>query len=100
MSTSGIEYNIGKAAVLEIGSINVLLIENCYPGHAPDLYRFMGLEPKDAKIVVVKSPAGFRASYDSFSKASFLLDAPGATSSNLKQLNYRKAPHPLFPLDD
>jgi len=94
------ENNIGKAAVLQVGKIQVLLTENRYLGHDPELFRFMGLEPKDAKIVLVKCPIGFRASYEPFAKAVFILDTPGASPSNLKQLEFRKAPRPLFPLDE
>lgn len=94
------EDNIGKAAVLEVGKIQILITEKPYLGHDPELFRFMGLEPKDTKIVVVKSPVGFRASYEPFAKAIFILDTPGASPSNLKQLDFRKAPRPLFPLDE
>jgi len=94
------EDNIGKAAVLQVGKIQILLTENRYVGHDPELFRFMGLEPKDAKIVVVKSPVGFRASYEPFAKAIFILDTRGASASNLKQLEFRRAPRPLFPLDE
>ena len=93
------EDNIGKAAVLQVGKIQILLTENRYVGHDPELFRFMGLEPKDAKIVVVKSPVGFRAPYEPFAKTIFILDTPGASPSNLKQLEFRRAPRPLFPLD-
>jgi len=94
------QNNIGKAAVLEVGKIQILLTENRYLGHDPELFRFMGLEPKDAKIVVVKSPVGFRASYEPFAKAIFILDTPGASPSNLKQLEFQRVPRPLFPLDE
>jgi microcystin degradation protein MlrC len=94
------EDNIGKAVVLEVGKIQILLTENRYLGHDPELFRFMGLEPKDAKIVVVKSPVGFRASYEPFAKAIFILDTPGASPSNLKMLEFRRARRPLFPLDE
>jgi microcystin degradation protein MlrC len=58
------------------------------------------IRPKDTKIVVVKSPVGFRASYEPFAKAIFILDTPGASPSNLERLEFRKAPRPLFPLDE
>jgi microcystin degradation protein MlrC len=96
----GTEDNIGKAVVIEVGKIQILLTENRYLGHDPELFRFMGLEPKDAKVVVVKSPVGFRVSYEPFAKAIFILDTPGASSPNLKMLEFKRARRPLFPLDE
>jgi microcystin degradation protein MlrC len=98
--TKNAKQNIGKAAVLKVGEIHILLTENRYLGHDPELFRFMGLEPRNAKIVLVKSPVGFRASYEPFAKAIFILDTPGASSSNLRSLEFRRAPRPLFPLDE
>ena len=64
------------------------------------MYRCVGLEPKDYKIVTVKSPAGFRAEFEQFAEAIYLADVPGCASSHFEMLPYTKINRPLWPLDD
>lgn len=98
--TRGLAVDMGLTAVLEIGAIRVVVPSATHPGHDPELYRSQGLQPEDAQLVVVKSPAGFRAAYAPFAAAILLADTPGCVTSDLASLPYRRAPRPLFPLDD
>src|SRR5690606_28115884 len=65
----------------------------------PELYRSHGMDPLGMKIVVVKSPNGFRAEYEPIAKAIFMVDTPGVSTPDLKALPYRRVPRPLYPLD-
>lgn len=95
----GIEVCMGRAAVLEIGSVTVLVAERAAMTVDPALYRSHGIEPTRMKIVVVKSPNGFRAEYEPMAKKIFLLDTPGVSSANLLALPFKKIPRPMFPFD-
>jgi microcystin degradation protein MlrC len=66
----------------------------------PEFYRSVGLEPRDAQAVVVKSPAAFRANYEPFAAEVLILDAPGLCSPNLRSYPFRNVRRPLYPLDD
>ncbi|MBP1779685.1 MAG: hypothetical protein H6Q86_5696, partial [candidate division NC10 bacterium] len=57
---TGIETSMGRAAVLDIGSIRMLVAERSTMTVDPELYRSHGIEPLDMKIVVVKSPNAVR----------------------------------------
>lgn len=87
-------------AVLQMDNIHVVVGRAPDAGHDPQVYRSVGLEPRDAKLVVVKSPADFRASYGPFAREIIFPDTPGPASSNLQRLDFTRAPRPLFPLDD
>jgi microcystin degradation protein MlrC len=65
-----------------------------------ECYRSVGLFPREAKLVQVKSPGGFRPTYEPFAKAIIELDTPGPTDSDVARLPYRRVTRPLFPLDD
>ncbi len=52
-----------------------------------------------ARIVVVKTASGFRSGYADIAKAVYILDTPGFCPPNLRQLEYKRAPRPIFPLD-
>ena len=60
----GIETCMGKTVVFEIGAVRLLIAEGPAMTVAPELFRSHGVEPLYCKIVVVKSPNGFRAAYE------------------------------------
>lgn len=47
----------------------------------PELFRSHGIEPLYCKIVVVKSPNGFRAAYEPIAKRIILVDTPGVSTA-------------------
>ena len=89
----------GRTGVLKIGHIYLVVMERPCRQWDPELYRSVGLEPQDAQIVVVKSPAAFRAAYAPFAAAILIVDATGVASPNLRALPFRHVRRPLYPLD-
>jgi microcystin degradation protein MlrC len=96
----GTEGRMGRAAVIEVDRIAVLVTEQPVFTFDPAFYRSVGLEPRDARIVVVKSPLQFRAGYGSFAKAMWVVDTPGPSTANLHRLDWQHVTRPLFPFDD
>jgi microcystin degradation protein MlrC len=96
---TGIETSMGPSAVLEVGQVRILIAGRSAMTVDPELYRSHGIEPRRMKIVVVKSPNGFRAEYEPMAKAVFMVDTPGVSTANLKTLPFRRVPRPMWPLD-
>lgn len=96
----GMPVKMGPCVVLEIGAIDLLLISNTVHVINPWVYRAVGLEPTQAKIVLVKSPAQFREEFEPIAAEIILVGAPGACSSNFTTLPYRRIRRPLYPWDD
>jgi microcystin degradation protein MlrC len=96
----GTEGRMGRAAVIEVGRIAVLVTERAAFTVDPAFYRSVGLEPRDAKIVTVKSPLQFRDGYGPFAKAMWVVDTPGPSTANLGRLDWQHVSRPLFPFDD
>jgi microcystin degradation protein MlrC len=90
----------GRTGVLRIGRVFLVVMERAVRQWDPELYRSVGLEPKDAQIVVVKSPAAFRAAYEPLAEEIFIIDAPGVCSPDLRSLPFHHVQRPLYPLDD
>ena len=90
----------GRAAVIEVGRIAVLATERPAFTFDPALYRSVGLEPRDAKIVVVKSPLQFRDGYGDFARACWVVDTPGPSTARVERLEWHHRPRPLYPFDD
>ncbi|MDX1981905.1 MAG: M81 family metallopeptidase [Bryobacteraceae bacterium] len=96
---TGIETNMGPSAVLEVGQVRILIASRSAMTVDPELFRSHGIEPLYSKIVVVKSPNGFRACYEPIAKAIFVVDTPGVSTANLKTLPWRRIRRPIYPLD-
>jgi len=96
----GVEFNMGRAVVFVSGQIHLVIMERPVLQWDPQLYRSLGLEPRDARIVVVKSPAAFRAAYSSLASEIIMVDTPGAASANLLGMPWERVRRPIYPLDD
>jgi microcystin degradation protein MlrC len=97
---TGEEASMGRVAVVEHGGISVLLMERPVFTTDPSFYRAVGLEPRQAKIVVVKSALQFRDGYGEFARALWVVDTPGPSTANLARLEWRHLTRPLYPFDD
>jgi microcystin degradation protein MlrC len=96
----GATMHRGRTAVLQAGRVFIVVMERAVIQWDPELYRSVGLEPADAQIVIVKSPAGFRAAYAPFAAEIKVLDAPGVCTPNLLSLPYKRIPRPMYPFDE
>lgn len=96
---TGIEVCMGRTAVIESGQVKILLAERSAMTVDPELFRSHGIDPVYCKIIAVKSPNGFRAAYEPIAKAVFVVDTPGISTANLRQLPWKKIARPIFPLD-
>jgi microcystin degradation protein MlrC len=98
--SAGVEFHMGRATVIEIGRIAVLVTERPAFTFDPALYRSVGLEPRDAKIVVVKSPLQFRDGYGEIARGCWVVDTPGPSTARVERLEWRHRSRPLFPFED
>jgi microcystin degradation protein MlrC len=96
---TGVEQDMGECAVVRAGNVAVLILGNTVMTVDPAMYRAVGLEPAEAKIVVVKSHIQFRAGYDGIAREIILLDSPGMSSDHLTTLPFRRIERPIFPFD-
>lgn len=92
--------DMGQSAAVRVKDVTILFIEKTAPGGTPMMYRCVGLEPADFKIVIVKSPAGFRADFEPFAADIILSDCPGCASPHYDRLPYKRISRPLWPIDE
>jgi microcystin degradation protein MlrC len=97
---ANLEANMGQCAVISIGKLSLLLMENPTFTGDPAMYRSVGLEPLDSDLVLVKSATQFRAEYESIANRIYILDTPGASTANLLSLPFVKIPRPMYPFDN
>ena len=95
-----IPIDMGDAAAVKIADVTLLLVEKTGPGSSPAMYRCVGLEPADYKIVIVKSPAGFRAEFEPIAADIILTACPGCANPHVAQVPYSRLRRPVWPLDE
>ena len=92
--------SMGLTAVLQIGNIHVVVFERLGPGSSPMVYSGAGLDPGRAKILIAKSVVDFREGYKDVAKLLLLGEAPGLAPTNLRSLEWKHVPRPIYPLDE
>jgi microcystin degradation protein MlrC len=81
----GIKMNMGKTVILKVNNIYIIVTEKRVIGYDPKVYRYVGLEPKNAKIDIAKKMID--------------VDNKGLASSNFSILPYKNVKRPFYPLD-
>jgi RimJ/RimL family protein N-acetyltransferase len=95
----GLPGRLGPTAVLDVDGVRVILISFRWQTLDPEMLRFVGIEPTDEKIVVVKSTIHYRAAFEPIACEIVEVDAPGLSSSNLARFAFTRIRRPIFPLD-
>jgi microcystin degradation protein MlrC len=90
----------GPTAVLTFANFTVVAMSRSVSLFDRAMYFANGLDPTDFDLIVVKSPHTEHHMFDSWSEKNFNVDAPGATSANLKSLGHTICERPIFPLDE
>jgi microcystin degradation protein MlrC len=96
----GAEQTLGKMARLTIGDIDVIVGSESHQTIDTGPFLLHGIDVTRYKIVGLKSQNHFRAAFEPIASQIIRTDPPGWTTSNLKQLNYRRISRPIWPLDE
>jgi microcystin degradation protein MlrC len=99
LETMRANLDAGATAVLTLGNFTLLVMSRSVHLFDRAMYYANGLDPKDFDLIVGKSPHMEHHMYDAWVEKNFNVDAPGATSANLKSLGHTVCARPIFPLD-
>jgi len=90
----------GPIVCLAIDNVRLVLTERTIHGPQTSLYRKVGIEPFDAKVVALKTGIGFKKAYAKVAAAVYRTDCPGAESYDLSRYSFRNLRRPIWPLDE
>ncbi len=96
----GDQWYAGDTAVLQAGAITLVVTSRAVSLYDRSLFLAHGQDPAQFDAVVVKSPHCQERFYKAWAARLVNMDAPGATSANLKSLGHTRCARPMFPLDD
>jgi microcystin degradation protein MlrC len=91
---------LGDCAAVRIGGIEVVLISNRTQALGLELFRNLGIEPGERKLVVVKSTNHFMAAFGPIAKKVIYVDSDGPLSRDYRKIPYTRIERPIWPLDD
>ena len=92
--------SMGLSAVLQIGSIELLVMSQPTYDWGDEQFRSLGMDVRRARFIGVKNPMNYRHAYRDLMKAAFIIDTPGPTPAHVRNLNYARMQRPFFPLDE
>jgi microcystin degradation protein MlrC len=95
----GEAWQAGHSAVLEAGPITIVLTSRAVSLYDRTLFLACGQDPASFDMTVVKSPLCQPRFFEEGAALVVHVDAPGATSANVRSLGHKRAARPLYPLD-
>jgi len=95
----GMKMQMGMTALIKISNIYLVVTSNPATTTDPAYYAAVGLDVLEAQVVVVKTHAGFRDGYRNIAKGFYLLNTPGMSSDDIKNLPYKNIERPKYPWD-
>ena len=100
LETMKAPLSTGPTAVLTWDNVTVVVMSRSVSLFDRAMYYANGLDPTDFDLIVVKSPHTEFHMFDQWCARNFNIDAPGATSANLKSLGHTICARPIYPLDE
>jgi microcystin degradation protein MlrC len=90
----------GTTVVFVCDGLEIILTSNHAHSFEPNIFRSVGIEPTQRRILVAKSELQHRAGLAGIGKTFIDVDTPGLSTPVLSRLPYRKIRRPVFPLDE
>jgi microcystin degradation protein MlrC len=90
----------GPTAVLTIDGPNTLVLNSLRtPPFSLGQLTSLGLDPRAARLIVVKAAVAYKAAYEPIAGRVIEVDTPGVTAINPKHFAFTRIARPMFPLD-
>ena len=90
----------GHTAVLDLADGNLLVLNSFRtPPFSLGQLTSLGIDPKQAKAIVVKAAVAYKAAYAGIAGTIIEVDTPGLTAINATRFEYKLIRRPMYPLD-
>jgi microcystin degradation protein MlrC len=96
----GEQWYAGPTAVLSTENYTLVMSSRAVSLYDRSFFYAHGQNPKKFDAVVIKSPHCQHHMFAEWCTRMLNVDAPGASSANLRYLGHTRCPRPIFPLDN
>ena len=86
----GCKMNLGAMARLRLDGIQILVSTHKQQAADQAMFRHLGIEPTQQRILVLKSSVHFRADFTQIAREILIVAASGENAADLGQLHYKK----------
>jgi microcystin degradation protein MlrC len=86
----GAHMRLGPMALLAVGGVRVAVASRKNQAADQEMFRHLGVEPAEEKILVLKSSVHFRAHFEPIAAEILVVAAPGPNPADLSALTYRR----------
>jgi microcystin degradation protein MlrC len=99
----GKKFSLGPSALIELVNTGTRVVVGSLRRQLcdPAMLEMHGIDIATVRLLIVKSRGHYRAGFDEFFPESqiFDVDSPGLTTPNLKNVDFKRLPRPVFPID-
>ncbi len=92
--------DMGLTAVLDTGSIEIVVVSRQVEPFDIAAFRAVGIDPSAKRYIMLKSRVHWRAGLGNLAQAVVECAGTGVCTSDYSQLQFRKVRRPVYPLDD
>lgn len=96
---TGMRCFMGRTVVLDTGTALVVVSERNQEPWDRGVFESVGIDPARQRYLLLKSRMYFRPVFLPIAKGMVFCDAPGVSSSDWTEFEYRKLRRPIYPLD-
>jgi len=91
---------LGDCAAVRAGSVDVVLISKRTQALGLELFTNLGIDPRQKRVVAVKSTNHFMAAFGPIAKKVLYVDSDAPLARDYRRIAYRKVTRPIWPLDE
>jgi len=88
----GGRFELGPMALLRVGEVRVVVASRKQQAADAAMFRHVGAEPSQARVLVLKSSVHFRADFGGFASRIVLVEAPGPNLADPARLPFTRLP--------
>ena len=95
----GTTESMGKTAVLDTGTVQIVVCSSHTEPFDLGCFRSVGIEPTAKRYLILKSRIHYRAGFSAIARHEIPCNGVGVTSSDNSLFTFKKVRRPIYPLD-
>jgi len=95
----GVTHHLGPTAILTVGGMEIIVASNRLQLTEVEAFTHADIDPRERRVVVVKSMQHFRAAFEPIAAAVVICDAGALASRDISKLPFTELRRPIYPLD-
>lgn len=96
---TGVMADTGPTAVLQLGRMKIVVVSYHHEPFDLGIFTANGIDPRAQRYLLLKSRIHYRAGFAPLASETFTCDGAGVTTSDNKELSFKRVRRPIYPLD-